>query len=347
MSNAYKPVVTPATVPSLEEQARAISAQQIPGTKTLSKIAGVPAQTLDPTSLGYVDNRLQAARAKLTNLAAGDPNVAAFVKSTTMDNIRPQSPNIIPDLPNIRNPINAFTIPKVEEPDLAQLLAEQGIGGDTTDIDIPTRPPVEEPVTNNKVRLVAVRNFPRDKVIFEVSPTVSESRTVEYIGVNPVHMPGSIQVYKRTESRTFTISAKFISRSTLQAQENMKYLQILRGWTMPYFGVGSQFDGPSTDAGASMLGAPPDVLYLYAYTTPTRTANASRAPYTTNLSKIPVVLKSLSFDYPEDVDYISIPQSDPFPVKMEVRLELAETHSPKGYEGFTLSKFKQGQLLQF
>ena len=55
-----------------------------------------------------------------------------------------------------------------------------------------------------KVRLVSVlsmnSNIPSDikQVSFDATPTLSENRTVEYIAVQPVHMPGGIQVYKFT-----------------------------------------------------------------------------------------------------------------------------------------------------
>lgn len=221
-----------------------------------------------------------------------------------------------------------------------------------------------------KVRLFAVRNFPSSYVVFEASPTVSESRSVEYAQVAPVHMPGSIQVYKRTGSRTFGVRAKLISRNTAQATKNMEYLQRLRGWTMPYFGVrdyaleeastafakqdeakgisNSTPGVPVSDSG-SMLGAPPDVLYFYAYSSSVNAgSDRSGTDGRVNLKKIPVVLTNLSIDYPDDVDYIPVEGTgEPFPVKMEISIELLETHAPADYENFSLSAFKQGNLVQF
>lgn len=215
-----------------------------------------------------------------------------------------------------------------------------------------------------KVRLHAVRGYPSREgtVVFDVSPTLSESRSVEYAGVTPVHMPGSIQVYKKTNSRTFSLVAKLISRNQEQATTNMRYLQLLRGWTMPYFGLRSQFDGPTppnarggipptidSNDRTSMLGAPPDVLYLFAYSS-SMGADADRSGTggRVNLKKLPVVITSLNITYPEDVDYIPVKDTgEPFPVRMEVSIELAETHSPRGYEDFSLSMFKQGLLTQF
>jgi hypothetical protein len=218
-----------------------------------------------------------------------------------------------------------------------------------------------------KVRLFAVRKFPTEHVIFEASPVLSEARTVEYAAVTPVHMPGSIQVYKRTNARTFSLTAKFVSRNREQATTNMKYLQLLRGWTMPYFGTRSATDGftgsitappvgghdPNASAVATrsnMLGAPPDVLYLYAYSNSymSREDRGNEMNGRINIKKLPVVITNLSFDFPDDVDYIPVEgTNEPFPVKIDVRIELAETHSPHQYEDFSLSMFKKGQLVNF
>ncbi len=198
-----------------------------------------------------------------------------------------------------------------------------------------------------KVRLFAVRDFPSgERVVFDVSPTLSESRTVEYNQVAPVHMPGSIQIYKRTGSRTFSLGAKLISRNTSQATNNIQILQLLRGWCMPYFGIADRgSEGQLGSDATSMLGAPPDVLYLFAYSAGTGGDDRTGDPV--NLKKVPVVITNLSFDYPEDVDYIATASGEPFPVKMDVKLDLLETHSPASYEEFSLMDFKLGKLAQF
>lgn len=209
-----------------------------------------------------------------------------------------------------------------------------------------------------KVRLFAARGFPRgDYVLFEATPSFSENRSVEYTPVAPVHLPGSIQVYKRTGARTFSVGAKLISRNVAQATRNMTYLQLLRGWTMPYFGArdyttttGSNGSLASVSEDAnSMLGAPPDVLYLYAYSS--RHGSDGDRDFNgglVNIKKVPVVITSLGITYPEDVDYIPVSHTgEPFPVKMDVTIELTETHSPVGYENFSLKLFKTGQLVQF
>jgi hypothetical protein len=232
-----------------------------------------------------------------------------------------------------------------------------------------------------KVRLISIlamsKNSPSDipQVIFEVTPTISESGSVEYTSVQPIHMPGGISVYKFTSSRSFEISAHFVSRNTADALQNMQYLQILRSWRNPFFGNSTtQFKAsnsapPSTtdsqmknatnriqngnasnNRGVNLLGAPPEILYLYGYSSSTNDSRQS-APGV-NLNRIPVVLTNLSIQYPEDVDYIPVQISptantEPWPVKMDVTISLLETHSPTEYEQFSLEAFKAGKLKHF
>lgn len=235
-----------------------------------------------------------------------------------------------------------------------------------------------------KVKLLSVFD-PRVRVTFDITPTISEAGQVEYAAVNPVHMPGTIQVYRHTNSRTFTVNAKFISRTSTEAATNKNFVQTLRGWRYPWFGAGSstlqprnvqartersrlqqQLQQPTTssgerltdqqqvdiqqqisqlDVGTELLGAPPEVLYFYGYSS---TAQDARMIGPINLNRIPVVISSLDINWPEDVDYIPcIDNQTPFPVKMEVSITLLETHSPAEYASFSLDAYKKGNLNNF
>lgn len=213
------------------------------------------------------------------------------------------------------------------------------------------------------------------QVVFEVTPSFAESRSVAYSAVDPVHMPGSIQMYRSTGSRTFDVGAQLISRNAGDAIRNIKYLQTLRGWTMPYFGQTNTLttaneiarhdnatfglEDPNMTAaerirmeGVQLRGAPPDVLYLYAYSTDSGSSTGVRSAPTSNINRVPVVLSSLNITYPDDVDYIPVDMTgtnnyEPFPVKMTVTLVLLETHSPREYERFDLAAFKAGTLANF
>jgi len=166
-------------------------------------------------------------------------------------------------------------------------------------------------------------------VAFDVTPEITETRNVNYKTLEPVHMPGGIHVYGNTSSRVFNINnIRLVSRTREEASKNLYRLNIMRGWAMPYFGVNN----------TSLVGAPPDVLSLSAYSTgprdtandpaasgdtdEVRRANVARLSKTgpdanknttnllkrerpTNLNNIPVVMQQISIPYPSDTDYIS------------------------------------------
>ena len=234
---------------------------------------------------------------------------------------------------------------------------------------------------NNKVRLISAQNRYR-RVEFRASPQVTENRNVNYNSLEPLHAPGQIQVYKNTASRSFSISdLKLISRTTQEADENMKILWQLRSWTMPRFGNSSTLNDFQVESrnrkkrgelepyfrndaegqrerqeyfGTELLGAPPEVLYLSAYSKDigsdavgTTKPGTARWLIAQHLNRIPVVIQQLTIPYPNDVDYITTTTGVPMPIIMNLDLSLIETHSPNAYEAFSLDDFRKGTLKGF
>lgn len=230
---------------------------------------------------------------------------------------------------------------------------------------IPINQVTNEPI-NYKVRLVSVLGLKTAfssndlySVIFDNTPDFSESGSVTYTPTSPVHMPGSIQSYKSTDSRTFSISSDLISRNTADVSKNMRYLQILRSWRYPFFGKSgstssgqqSAFNRIQSSGNVNLLGAPPEILYLYAYSTSNNDSRQLNGQLV-NINRLPVVLTSLSITYPKDVDYLpSTPTptgvTEPFPVKLSIQISLTEAHSPVEYERFDLMAYKSGTLKNF
>ena len=97
---------------------------------------------------------------------------------------------------------------------------------------------------------------------------------------------------------------------------------------MPWFGASKSGSG-------EYLGAPPAVLLLSAY---------SKGKGGMQINRVPVVLKNYSIPLTAEVDYIPSEEGVPVPSFMQVDLSLLETHSPKGYEGFSLQQYRAGQL---
>lgn len=209
-------------------------------------------------------------------------------------------------------------------------------------------------------------------VTFDVSPDITETRSVEYKTMQPVHMPGQILAYGSSTSRTYSVSnIKLISRTHTEASLNMQRLWTLRGWTMPRFGTESstinhdqdtvrrQFEqktGDWTDPtkppsrqkiGKESLGQPPQVVYLNAYSnlSESQKMQSLRREIPTNIHNVPVVLQSLSIPYQSDVDYIPTHDGQPFPRVMVLDLQLVEARAPRELsEQFSLDDYKNGLL---
>ena len=210
-------------------------------------------------------------------------------------------------------------------------------------------------------------------IAFDVVPDVNETRSVEYKSMNPIHMPGTIYAYGHTSSRLFGINnARFISRTPLEAAYNLAKLNVLRSWTMPYFG----------QAKDELVGSPPDVLGFWAFALGPSAAPVSGAEgdaplqtgetgadikriRATHIHNVPTVMHNLQITYPSDIDYIptaaktftfgsgphqftvDIEAGVPMPTIMTSDIQLFETHSPSEFNKFDLRKYRTGDLNQF
>jgi len=223
---------------------------------------------------------------------------------------------------------------------------------------------------NYKVRLSSITN-PQDYVVFEATPEINETRNVNYKSLDLLHMPGSILAYANSSTRTFNMVIKLVSRNIDEATKNSENLQILRSWTLPYFGKSSgglttkqienrnrldrnRKSSRSNDISKSnpsdyglhknLLGQPPDLLHLNAYSNFENNPNEN---FIGNINNVPVVVTQLGNSYPSDVTYFPTLHGEPFPVIMTVDILLTEAHSPKEYSNFSLSDFKNGRLPHF
>lgn len=163
-------------------------------------------------------------------------------------------------------------------------------------------------------------------VRFNVSPTIDESRAANYEHIAPIHHPGTIQVYKNSESRQFNITAKLIARTQAEATINIRYLNQIRGWLMPYYGQGT-----ANSSEKERLGGPPDILVLNAYGLK-------------NIASVPVVLTSYHWVYPDQVDYIPTTEGIPCPTIMDISLSLIESFSPEEHTRFDITSYRQGDM---
>jgi hypothetical protein len=180
------------------------------------------------------------------------------------------------------------------------------------------------PRTSNADVIVMLEStISNESVKFIASPRVGESRQASYTEVNITHHPGSILKYDKTSSRSWTVGVRLISRTQQEASDNQKILNTVRAWVMPYYGAGTAKSSPE------LLGAPPPVLRFSGYGKK-------------NISPVPVVLESYNTNWPNDIDYIPTLEGEPFPVIMELDLNLKESYSPAEYSSFDLAAYKTG-----
>lgn len=185
----------------------------------------------------------------------------------------------------------------------------------------------------------------RYQVIFEIMPDVVESRTVEYEQVQPPQFPGAFQKYKGTSPTQWTINATLTCRTTAEATNNLRILNLLRGWTMPFFGVKTQ------RTWKNKLGAPPPVLEFSGWKKQM-------------VGPVPVVITSLNWNFPQDVDYIPASAFEldyvngrrelklnekeyvPFPSVIKFAIQLVESFSTDQFNGFDLAEFRAGRMVE-
>lgn len=164
-------------------------------------------------------------------------------------------------------------------------------------------------------------------IVLDVMPTISESRSVNYEPFTPIHHPGEIMKYRGTGGRKWGVQGRFIARNQQEATLNQIYMNVIRAWTMPFYGNGTDGD----EELKRYLGAPPPILTLNAY--------GSK-----NISGVKCVLTNYDISWPNDVDYLPTIDGEPFPVIVNISLSLEETWSPSEFSGFNLRKFYEGDL---
>lgn len=97
--------------------------------------------------------------------------------------------------------------------------------------------------------------------------------------------------------------------------------------------------------GKALLGAPPEVLQLTAYSSALNESGLLNKM--TNITNIPVVILNLNYAYTNDCDYIPTIQGQPFPIIMDIAISLVESHSPAELEQFDIYKYRAGTLPGF
>jgi len=172
-----------------------------------------------------------------------------------------------------------------------------------------------------KVRLTDGTNT----IVFKVMPTIDETQNANYEDFTPIHHPGAIHKYTRTGPRSWSLRAKFISRNSDEAEQNIQHLNLIRSWVMPEYGL-------RTAVYSENVGAPPPVLTLSGY-----------GPRM--IGPVKCVLQSFNWTFPDGVDYIPTIQSrEPFPVMLDISIVLLESWAPAEFSSFSIEAYRRGDL---
>lgn len=237
-----------------------------------------------------------------------------------------------------------FTKISANLPTIAKLSAQAQLSGDPLGDFLNTKKNYDETATASQVKSAAgvqkdsnehkvslTEIGTRNRVVFDILPEIVESHSVEYDSIAPVQAPGAFQKFKGTSAGTWTVNITLISRTSEEATANYDILCRLRGWTKPFFGARTGVSYPGK------IGAPPPVLLLKGLRD--------------LVGPLPVVITSLNWNWPRDVDYIPttvVSATDgnfiPFPVILSLPISLVESLSVDQMNKFSLADYRVGLL---
>jgi hypothetical protein len=156
-----------------------------------------------------------------------------------------------------------------------------------------------------------------------VTPELNETRTINYQEISEMRQAGGLLIYIGTQARTYSLTARFVSRTDDEARRTFDQVQLLKGWTVP--------NKAGSGGGIVASENAPEVLKLYGYGE--------------QLRAVPVVITSLSIDYPAGVTYIEATSRSAFvPIIQTCTISLKEARNMKELEDFNLVDYKLGLL---
>lgn len=186
-----------------------------------------------------------------------------------------------------------------------------------------------EPGKTNEYKVTLSADPTGDTVVFDTMPDITENHQAQYDDVQPLQHPGTLLKYRSTSARDWSLTVRLVSRTVEEASQNLRTINIIRSWVMPFYGQGTAGDSSTT----RYLGAPPPVLTLKAYGDKV-------------IGPAKCVLVSYNWSWPNDIDYIQTNDVVPVPVPviMQLSLTLRETWSPREFSGFNLMAYRSGNL---
>ena len=155
------------------------------------------------------------------------------------------------------------------------------------------------------------------------TPKIAQTIEVNYSTWELQHTNYQPSAFGNRSTPVVTISGQWFSRDVAEATKTLSAIHLLRSATSMFYGR----EDPKK-------GTPPPIGRLTAHGLYNNT---------------PVVVKTFQYDYPNDVDYITVPmfgsnQSVPVLFEMSVSL-IVQINSVDTVKNYTLEKFVKGDLL--
>lgn len=301
----------------------------------------------------------QIGKASLITL---DPTAPTAINVTMLDLTSPSAKltdivkvPVVDPAANLAIAMNSGTIPDAST-FKSLTVTSSSATHDSTSVEVPTSPPSTADIDPTKtydlkdelpkndtpwmLQIVNTTQAFTESLIFKTMPTIQESNSAQWDPApGTTHQPADTMVFKSSASRAYTISVKMIARDAYEADTTLRYMNILRAWTKPYFGRGTAaalLNDASGEA-SKFLGAPPPILAIYAYGS-------------MSLNGVTCVLQSVDFSWPDDCDYVpssSVYDHQPVPVVMQFSMNFKETYSPLQLSNFNLFDYKEGKNVNY
>jgi len=163
----------------------------------------------------------------------------------------------------------------------------------------------------------------KNEMIWPATPKISQSIEVNYSTWELQHTNYQPSAFGNRTTPIITISGQWFSRNIEEATRTLEAIHLMRGATSMFYGRED-----------SKKGTPPPIGRLNAHGLYNNT---------------PVVVKTFQYDYPNDVDYISVDMfngKQAVPVLFEMTVSLiVQVNMVEAVKDYTLTKFVSGDLL--
>ncbi len=161
-----------------------------------------------------------------------------------------------------------------------------------------------------------------DGMVFPYTPTVDYSQSIDYTSYDPTHSNQEFFSYVRSRAPVIGVSGKFSIQNLDEARYALAAIHFCRVVSKMAFGQSEN------------AGTPPPVLLFSGY-----------GDYVFN--DLNVIMTNFSISYPEDIDYIQIPNTNSYlPAMFNINLGLVVQNTPAKQRSFNLGSFRNGSLLK-